>query len=59
MYNKITQENNVNNYKRMIAEEPLCFLTPRRKTLTFIMQYACAYHVEKSLPSGISGIILN
>jgi hypothetical protein len=34
-------------------------LSPQKKTLAFIMQFACAYHVENSLPLELSEMILN
>lgn len=32
---------------------------PRKETLALIMQFARVYYVEKELPAGMSGIILN
>jgi hypothetical protein len=35
------------------------YLKPRKETLAVIMQFACAYYVEKKLPARLSEMILN
>ncbi len=32
---------------------------PRKQTMMLIMQFARSYHVERTLPAQLSGIILN
>jgi hypothetical protein len=34
-------------------------LMPDRRTLSFIKQFACSYHVEKGLPFALGGMVLN
>lgn len=32
---------------------------PRKDTLSFIRQFAYSYHVEKTLPASLAGMIIN
>jgi hypothetical protein len=58
MYQKFTQE--TNDYCHVVNNEKKSnLLTPAKETLSFLMQFARAYHVEKNLPLGISGMVLN
>jgi hypothetical protein len=59
MYQKFTQKDS-DEYCH-VAEKDIPFrqLNPRKETMTLIMQFACAYHVEKKMPARLSGIILN
>ena len=59
MYQKSTQAHS-DEYCN-VMERDLSFrqLNPRKETIALIMQFACAYHVEKKLPTYLSGIILN
>jgi hypothetical protein len=43
----------------MEKKSPAPRLGPRKETVTLIMQFAHAYHVEKKLPARLSEIILN
>jgi hypothetical protein len=62
MYQKITQKESskkIDYCKIVEKEKSLESLNPEKVTLAFIMQFACAYHVEKDLPLPLSGMILN
>ena len=59
MYQKFTQEHSDEYCYMMEKDFPSVHLSPRKETLALIMQFACAYHVEKKLPALLSGIILN
>jgi len=59
MYQKITPKNS-DQYCPVMEKYPAFqYLNPRKETLSLIMQFARAYHVEKRLPAQLSGIILN
>ncbi|MDR0682899.1 MAG: hypothetical protein LBG15_13785 [Dysgonamonadaceae bacterium] len=60
MYHKSTQKNS-EEWDCSLGDEKIVFniLNPQKKTLTFIMQFACAYHVENRLPLEMSEMILN
>jgi hypothetical protein len=34
-------------------------LSPKKRTLSFIKQFAYAYHVENNLPQSLSAMVLN
>jgi hypothetical protein len=59
MYQKITHEESVDYCKIVKKEENLRSLNPGKTTLALIMQFACSYHVEKSLPASLSEMMLN
>ncbi|MDR0507223.1 MAG: hypothetical protein LBH32_10490 [Dysgonamonadaceae bacterium] len=59
MYQKITQTKFIDCYRVMEKEDVLDTLNPKKKTLTLIMQFASAYHVEKALPASLAGMVLN
>ncbi len=59
MYQKFTQEKSDDYCHIVNKEKDQSSLTPAKETLSFIMQFACAYHVEKNLPLGISEMVLN
>jgi hypothetical protein len=59
MYQKFTRER-PDEYCDVIKEkESFGFLSPKKETIAFIMQFAYTYHVEKKLPVELSGMILN
>ena len=59
MYQKSTQKHS-EEYCQVMGHDVLFRpLNPRKDTLTLIMQFAAAYHVEKKLSARLSGIILN
>jgi hypothetical protein len=59
MYQRSTQRN-ADNYCDVISKEmSMRFLSPRKETLAFIVQFASAYHVEKKLPLELGEMILN
>jgi hypothetical protein len=59
MYQRATQEKSIECCK-IVKKEPISgLLNPSKETLTFVMQFARVYHVEKQLPASISGLILN
>ena len=59
MYQKFTQDDSDEYCHVMETHMPVRQLNPRKETVALIMQFACAYHVEKKLPTRLSGIILN
>jgi hypothetical protein len=59
MYQKTTQETPDECCNVMNEKKSSRFLNPRQETLAFIMQFACAYHVEKKLPLRMAGMLLN
>jgi hypothetical protein len=59
MYQKFTSDNSLECCNVMEKETTFRYLNPRKETLALIMQFACAYHVEKKLPARLSEIILN
>ena len=59
MYQKSTQAHSDEYCLMMENDFSLRQLNPRKETIALIMQFACAYHVEKKLPTYLSGIILN
>jgi hypothetical protein len=59
MYQKITQEESTDYCKIVRKERNSGSLNPGTTTLALIMQFACSYHVEKSLPASLSGMVLN
>ncbi len=44
---------------KMVTSKETRVQTPSNQTLTFIMQFAKSYHVEKKLPLELSGLSLN
>ena len=59
MHRKTTQET-ANNFANVLKDEKKKrLLNPSQGTLAFVMQFAYSYHVEKKLPSSLSGIMLN
>ena len=58
MHRKITQKT-ANNFANVLRDEKKKRLKPTQSTLAFVMQFAYTYHVEKKLPSSLSGIMLN
>ncbi|MDR1739098.1 MAG: hypothetical protein LBR66_09855 [Candidatus Symbiothrix sp.] len=61
MYKKFTQQSSNEQICAGIETPhfPSFSLQPRKETVAFVMQYACAYYVEKQLPRGLSGMIIN
>jgi hypothetical protein len=59
MYHKFTQQDSDEYCHVMEQNVPSRQLNPRKETIALIMQFACAYHVEKKLPAQLSGIMLN
>lgn len=59
MYHKITQEMSDEYCHVMDEDISVHCSNPRKETLALIMQFARVYYVEKELPAGMSGIILN
>lgn len=59
MYQKTTPKE-IEDYCKVIKKGNFSDrLKPRKIVLVSIMQYACAYHVEKLLPASLSGMVLN
>lgn len=59
MYQKSTQRKANGCYNVLKDEKSGGLLNPGKDTLAYIMQFASAYHVEKELPSSLSGMVLN
>jgi hypothetical protein len=59
MYQKTTRETHDEYCNVMNEIRSSRSLNPRQETLALIMQFACAYHVEKKLPLRISEMMLN
>ena len=59
MYKRFTCERTVKCHSSNRRKNILSSLTPRNETVAFLLQFACVYHVEKNLPAGLSGFILN
>lgn len=56
MYQKSTRKQTDDYFKALQGKSELL---PAKETLVRILQFASAYHVEKTLPFPLSGIILN
>jgi len=59
MYRKFTQKVNDNDCRiaqKIKMSKPM---SPRKETLSFLMQFSRSYHVEKELPESLSGMVLN
>jgi hypothetical protein len=61
MYQKSTQKKTEKSGCNVMDEGKIVLniLNPQKKTLAFIMQFACSYYVEERLPFEISEMILN
>jgi hypothetical protein len=59
MYQKFTHNGSEDCCRVVEKDFHARLMDPRNETLALIMQFACAYHVEKKLPTGLSGLILN
>jgi hypothetical protein len=59
MYQKFTPDDTDEYCHVMEKGNRMRHLNPQKETLALIMQFACAYHVEKKLPARLSEIILN
>ncbi|GHU68081.1 hypothetical protein FACS189413_04140 [Bacteroidia bacterium] len=57
MYKRFTQDDDC--YPVMKEKTSLLNLNPHPATIAFLLQFACAFHVEKDLPAGMSGFMLN
>ncbi|MDR0799359.1 MAG: hypothetical protein LBN18_06345 [Dysgonamonadaceae bacterium] len=57
MYQKSTPDEYY--YRTSETENDTMYYEPQQDTVTWLMQFACVYHVEKGLPGSLSGIILN
>lgn len=59
MYKRFTQDDDCYPVMKKETARSLLNLNPHPATITFLLQFACAYHVEKDLPAGLSGFMLN
>ena len=59
MYQKSTQNEPTDCCNVVKKETVSGLLNPKKETLALIMQFACAYHVEKRLPGALSGMLIN
>jgi len=59
MYKRFTYEQPVKCHSSYSRKKDLSSLSPCNKTVAFLLQFACVYHVEKNLPAGLCGFILN
>ena len=41
------------------SDEKMPVVYPKAQTLTFIKQFACAYHAERELPLPLAAMVLN
>jgi hypothetical protein len=58
MFQKFTPNVSKEN-SSVVMNDNRHILNPKKQTLSFIKQFACAYHVENNLPASLSTIVLN
>ena len=57
---RISTPNEWKDYcNEMKKEHVPVYREPRKQTMALIMQFARSYHVEKKVPSALSGLVLS
>ena len=59
MYQKSTPDEPADYCRTSEKEINAMYFRPQQKTVTWLMQFACVYHVEQGLPLSLSEMILN
>jgi hypothetical protein len=59
MRQKITPDIVTQNFFSAVSDNTMQVLIPRKRTLLFLKQFACSYHVEKGMPLPLNAMILN